>query len=204
MYHNSSIQVIGNPIKQVNPQIKEGRDNIILAVGRLINSKHHSELIQLFAKLNQQGWKLVIVGGDALRQSNFEKLNKLIKTLSLEDQVKLTGSIKDVDFWYRKARIFAFPSSSEGFPNVVGEALAHGLPVVAFDCVAGPRDLIQHGQNGFLIETLNFEDFAKHLHQLMTDDDLLKTLAENAPNSVLSFCEEEIAHRFYQGITNHH
>jgi len=204
MYHHTNIQVIGNPIKQVNPQIIENRENIILSVGRLIDSKHHLELIQLFAKLNSQVWKLVIVGGDALRQTNLEKLTGLINNLGVQDRVELVGAVKDVESWYRKSRIFAFPSSSEGFPNVVGEALAHGLPVIAFDCVAGPRDLIQHGKNGFLIETLDFEDFAKHLHQLMTDDDLLKTMAENAPNSVLSFCEEEIAHRFYQGITNHH
>jgi GalNAc-alpha-(1->4)-GalNAc-alpha-(1->3)-diNAcBac-PP-undecaprenol alpha-1,4-N-acetyl-D-galactosaminyltransferase len=204
MYSHTNIQVIGNPIKQANPQIIKNRENIILSVGRLINSKHHAELVRLFAKLNSQDWKLVIVGGDALRQTNFEKLTGLINNLGVQDRVELVGAVKDVDSWYRKSRIFAFPSSSEGFPNVVGEALAHGLPVIAFDCVAGPRDLIQHGKNGFLIETLDFEDFAKHLHQLMTDNDLLKTMAENAPNSVLSFCEEEIAHRFYQGIINHH
>jgi glycosyltransferase involved in cell wall biosynthesis len=201
MYSHTNIQVIGNPIKQVNPQIIENRENIILSVGRLINSKHHAELIRLFAKLNSQDWKLIIVGGDALRQTNLEKLTRLINNLGVQDRVELVGAVKDVESWYRKSRIFAFPSSSEGFPNVVGEALAHGLPVVAFDCVAGPRDLIQHGKNGFLIETLDFEDFAKHLHQLMTDNDLLQFIAENAPNSVLPFSEEEIAENFYQVIT---
>ena len=129
-------------------------------------------------------------------------LTHLINTLGVQNRVQLTGALKDVESWYQKARIFAFPSSSEGFPNVVGEALAHGLPVVAFDCVAGPRDLIQQGINGFLADTYDFDRFAVYLKQLMDDEELRKRMASNAPDSVLPFQEEEIAQRFYQVMTS--
>ncbi|MFT7072184.1 MAG: glycosyltransferase involved in cell wall biosynthesis [Patiriisocius sp.] len=198
MYHNPNTQVIGNPIKQVGLINEEDREKIVLCVGRLIDSKHHAELIQLFAELNIPDWKLVIVGGDALRQNNFKKLSSLINVLGVQDKVHLTGAVKDVESWYRKARIFAFPSSSEGFPNVVGEAFANDLPAIAFDCVAGPRDLIQHDENGFLVETYNFDDFATHLSRLINNDELRERMAAKARDSVLRFREEEIAEHFYQ------
>ena len=66
-------------------------------------------------------------------------------------KVKLLGNVSDIDSLYQKVQVFAFSSKSEGFPNALGEAMSAGLASIAYDCPAGPSDLIQHEQNGFLI-----------------------------------------------------
>ena len=149
--------VIGNPIRQINAgQDVIKKENIVLTVGRLIHTKHHDELIRSFIKVREPGWKLVIVGDDAKKQKNKQKLQKIISELNAEDFIELAGNRPDVDDYYRKSKIFAFTSSSEGFPNVIGEAMSAGLPVVAFDCMAGPSELIEHEKTGFLAKVVLF------------------------------------------------
>lgn len=197
---NKNITVIGNPIqKQIATSIL--REKIVLSVGRLIGSKHHDELIKIFVKLNQPNWKLIIVGGDALKQKNIAKLNQLISSLKADNNVVLAGNQKDVASYYKRSSIFAFTSSSEGFPNVIGEALSFGLPVVAFDCVAGPADMIEEGKNGNLINLFDYDDFAVKLKRLMNDDDLREKMSAYAPTSVEKFDKNVIGEEYYKFIT---
>jgi GalNAc-alpha-(1->4)-GalNAc-alpha-(1->3)-diNAcBac-PP-undecaprenol alpha-1,4-N-acetyl-D-galactosaminyltransferase len=197
--NNLNIKVIGNPIAQ-QELVTTPREKIVLSVGRLIETKHHNELIKLFVKLNKQDWKLIIVGGDALRQNNSETLNELITSLNAQNRVTLAGNQKDVASYYTKSAIFAFTSSSEGFPNVVGEALSFGLPVVAFDCIAGPSDMIQEGKNGNLIKLFDYEQFAKKLGLLMDDQALRSKMAEFAPISIRKFDKNKIGEEYYEFI----
>lgn len=195
-----NVVVVGNPINK-QELITNRREKIILTVGRLIESKHHNELIKLFAKINNSKWKLVIVGGDALKQNNREKLDSLITSLNAKDSVIMAGNQKDVASYYKRSSIFAFTSSSEGFPNVIGEALSFGLPVVSFDCVAGPADMIQEGRNGNLISLFDYEDFAVKLRRLMDDDDLREKMSAYAPTSVEKFDKNVIGEEYYKFIT---
>jgi GalNAc-alpha-(1->4)-GalNAc-alpha-(1->3)-diNAcBac-PP-undecaprenol alpha-1,4-N-acetyl-D-galactosaminyltransferase len=197
--NNLNIKVIGNPIAQ-QELVTTPREKIVLSVGRLIETKHHNELIKLFVKLNKPDWKLIIVGGDALRQNNSETLNELIISLNAQNRVKLAGNQKDVTSYYKKSSIFAFTSSSEGFPNVVGEALSFGLPVVAFDCIAGPSDMIQESKNGNLIKLFDYEQFAKKLGLLMDDEALRLKMAEFAPISIRKFDKNKIGEEYYEFI----
>lgn len=201
MYQHKNICVIGNPISVVQLAPQDQRENIVLTVGRLIKSKHHSELINLFSRIKNTDWKLVIVGGDALKQQNLERLTELIAQLKLENRVILTGPIKNVTYWYQKAKIFAFTSSSEGFPNVIGEALSNGVPVVSFDCVAGPSDLVNHESNGYLVDLFDYDTFQNKLSHLMENTELREQMSANSPSSILPFQETEIANRFYSFIT---
>ena len=79
MYKHTNIQVIGNPIRQITSEKKIDKENIVLTVGRLIDTKHHDELIRLFVEINDPNWKLIIVGDDAIKQKNRIKLELLIK-----------------------------------------------------------------------------------------------------------------------------
>lgn len=196
---NNNIIVIGNPIER-QKKSQCPREKIILSVGRLITSKHHDELIKLFVNLNQPDWKLIIVGGDALKQQNTEILNKLISSLNVHSTVVLAGNQKDVAFYYKKSSIFAFTSSSEGFPNVIGEALSFGLPVIAFDCIAGPSDMLKEGKNGNLIELFNYDEFSKKLCILMNDDDLRNEMINFAPKSIEKFDKNIIGQEYFDFI----
>ncbi len=199
LYHNN-IKVIPNPIRPLDTKDTPERENIVLSVGRLISTKHHDELIGLFVELNRSNWTLIIVGGDALKQSNSEKLKALIKELGVEDRIILAGSVKDVTSYYRRSKIFAFTSSSEGFPNVIGEALAAGLPVVAFDCIAGPSDMVIDGDNGHLIELFDYKAFSRALAKLMDDEGYRKKLASNAKESIKKYNSHVIAEEYYRLI----
>jgi GalNAc-alpha-(1->4)-GalNAc-alpha-(1->3)-diNAcBac-PP-undecaprenol alpha-1,4-N-acetyl-D-galactosaminyltransferase len=199
-FGNKNIVVIGNPITLQEP-VAGQRENIVLTVGRLIASKHHDELIKLFAALDQDSWKLIIVGGDALTQQNMARLEKLIESLGVNSRVELAGNQKDVESYYRRSKIFAFTSSSEGFPNVVGEALSFGLPVVTFDCVAGPSDMVENGVNGYLVDLFDYKVFSEKLEGLMQDQVLRNKMAEHAPLTIKKFEKDVIARQYFDFIT---
>jgi len=198
---NSNISVIGNPIRMFDNEGRIEKENIILSVGRLIKTKHHDELIKLFVKINKAGWKLVIVGDDALRQNNMQLLQSLIDELGVKEKVMLAGKQSDVESFYCMSRIFAFTSSSEGFPNVVGEAQSAGLPVVAFDCT-GPSEMVTDGENGFLVPVFDYSLFEKRLEKLMENQELISGMGENARLSVRKFSIESIGLSFETFILN--
>lgn len=200
-YNHNNVIVIGNPIRPFEVSESYERENIVLSVGRLIDSKHHDQLIRIFAKLNRPNWKLIIVGGDALRQQNMIKLKNLIQELGMIDKIRLTGSIRDVASYYLKSKIFAFTSSSEGFPNVIGEALASGVPVVTFDCVAGPSEMVIDDFNGHLVDLFDYDDFEKKLALIMDDKTHRNKLASNTRNSIQKFDKNTISEVFYNTIT---
>ncbi len=89
--------VIGNPIRKISSYRNLHKENIVLTVGRLIATKHNNELIRIFVGLNIPSWKLMIVGDDALKQSNLIKLKKLVAELHVENRIFFTGNRQDVD-----------------------------------------------------------------------------------------------------------
>lgn len=195
--------VIGNPINRLDINFSDcKRENIIISVGRLMNSKNHDRLIRIFSQTDYKNWKLVIVGGDFANQNNSSKLRKLIKELDLDEYVMLAGPQKDVNSLLLKSKIFAFTSDKEGFPNVIGEAMAAQLPVVSYDCIAGPRDMITDGKNGYLIPVYNDKMFIEKLNRLMSDEILRVSMGENAVDSIKKFDSEVILTKFYNIIIN--
>ncbi len=200
IYHNSNMTVIGNPINLIN-ESSDHREKIVLSVGRLQNTKHFDRLIKLFADIVHEDWRLVIVGGDTMKQNNSQSLNQLIKDLQLQNCIELAGNQSNVNQYYLKSSIFAFTSSSEGFPNVIGEAMAAGLPVVSYDCVAGPSDMIEDGVNGYLVPVFDDELFKQRLQDLMDNTDKRTSMGEAAKKSIREFESSIIADRFFEFIT---
>ena len=158
-------------------------------------------MINLFAELNRDDWKLIIVGGDAQNQNNMEKLQAQLAEMGDPSNIELAGTQKDVESYLLKSKIFAFTSSSEGFPNVVGEAMSAGLPVISYDCVAGPSDMIEDGVNGYLIPVFDDEMFKKRLLELMDDEEKREKMGKAAKESIKRFEVERIVSDFYQFIT---
>ncbi|MGB8489511.1 MAG: glycosyltransferase, partial [Bacteroidales bacterium] len=187
MFQHNNIKVIGNPIRKINVRPGTLKENIVLMVGRLIETKHQDKLIGLFLNLSKTGWRLVLVGYDHLKQNNSEKLKRIISEHNAENSVILEGKQADVDSYYMRSKIFAFTSSSEGFPNVIGEAMSAGLPIVAFDCVAGPSDMIADNVNGFLVPLFDYEQFQKKLGLLMDQPDLRDRLGKEASENIEMF-----------------
>lgn len=100
------------------------------------------------------------------------------------------------------AEIFAFTSTSEGFPNALAEAMSAGLAVVAYDCMAGPSDLIDDGVNGYLVPENDEELFKKRLISLIENSELRKHFGQEAKNKIRRFYQKPIAKKFFDFITN--
>ena len=191
-----NFEVIGNPIREIKNNEHIQKEKIVLSVGRLIKSKNFDQLISIYARINPPDWKLVIVGDDALNQKTMLQLEHQIIDLQLDGRVILAGEQKDVEAYYNHASIFAFTSSSEGFPNVIGEAMSVGLPVIAYDCTAGPADLISDGQTGFLIPLHDQKKFEEKLKLLMENVVLREEFASNAKQKIKAFEAAAISEQF--------
>lgn len=187
--HTSAVRVpvIPNPagwplaahVPVVEPEAfcRPGR-KIVFAAGRLIREKNIGALIEAFAAAGRRNedWDLVIAGDGALRGT----LEQQVKDMSLHGRVHFAGRVGNLGDWYRRADLYAMTSEYEGFPNTLAEAMAHGLPAVAFDCETGPRDIIRHGVDGFLVPPGDQAGLQQAMEKLMSDDDLRAVFARRA------------------------
>lgn len=185
--------VIPNPVRDINTN-KNSREKIIISVGRLIPVKGHKYLIDAFSKCkSNQDWKLVILGEGALRKDLEQQINKL----NLQDKVVLVGAVHNVDDWLRKSSIFAFTSLSEGFPNALAEAMSASLPCVSFDCITGPKDLIEHEESGYLVDVGNVSDFSNKLDILMGSKKLREEFGEKSKITANTLDFKSISERYF-------
>ena len=128
-------------------QSEAGHSRILLGVGRLTPQKDFPTLLRAL-KLVRQGHdvRLVILGEGEERPH----LESLVKELSLESCVSMPGVVKNPYAYMARADQFVLSSAWEALPTVLIEALAAGAPVVATDCVSGPREILQDGRYGVL------------------------------------------------------
>jgi GalNAc-alpha-(1->4)-GalNAc-alpha-(1->3)-diNAcBac-PP-undecaprenol alpha-1,4-N-acetyl-D-galactosaminyltransferase len=175
-------EVIPNPIIPIfdleqSPKPKN-QNKIILAMGRLVEQKGFDLLIQAFARIKPvfSDWELHIWGEGEQKKI----LESLRDELGLREHVRFRGMTQDNYNIMRQADIFVLSSRYEGFPNVLGEAMACGLPVISFDCPSGPSELITHGMNGLLIPKINAIDLASEMQCLMENETLAKRLGNEA------------------------
>lgn len=167
------IHILPNPLSPdfQNTGIDDSsREKIILNVGRLTKQKNQRTLIEAFYKLNPEGWKLIIVG-EGYRRKEYEKM---ILDFGMQERILLPGRKTNISDYYNEAKIFAFTSLFEGFPNALIEAMYMGLPCISIDCPTGPSELISDGNNGFLVEIGNEIDFVEKLDQLIQNPELRK------------------------------
>ncbi len=183
-----------NPLRLKAPAEELPRKNYILNVGRFIGTKQQQLLLEIFAKVDNKGWELVFAGDGprlaAVQQRAVE--------LGLQQRVHFPGNVADIDRYYFQSEIFAFTSITEGFPNALGEALMVPLAVIAFDCVAGPSDLIGDDYNGYLVPVNDIEQYCRKLGQLMEDAALRERFKQNAREKMKTFDAEQIMTRLYE------
>jgi GalNAc-alpha-(1->4)-GalNAc-alpha-(1->3)-diNAcBac-PP-undecaprenol alpha-1,4-N-acetyl-D-galactosaminyltransferase len=169
-----NVQVIPNPIVFNTPK-KDQRQKIVLAVGRLDKQKGFDKLIQSFASIEQNEWKLCIAG-DGIEEKNLKKLTKKLNLYNVE----FLGRQRDIEAWYAQSSIFVLSSEKEGFPNVLLEAMASECAVISFDCPNGPSEIIKNEINGVLVENQNVEKLSEAIQRLMEDEYLRKRLGKEA------------------------
>ncbi len=169
------------PLPLLEPKLVPPPQNsrrILLTAGRFVEVKGFDRLLEAFFELHAQhpDWDLIILGDGPLRPV-FEKA---INQKGLQKRIFLPGRSGNIGEWYARADLFALTSRYEGFPGVLVEALASGLPVVSFDCNSGPRDIIRHEVDGLLVEQGDLTGLILALDRLMSDESLRKKYAEYA------------------------
>lgn len=152
-------------------------DSLMICVANLYKEKGIDYLLKAMPEVlkNNTNVKLVIAGDGPLH----EELNTLSKELSVSDNVKFLGKRNDIDSLLSISDIFVLPSLGEGFPFVVLEAMAAGLPVVATN-IGGIPEIINDGQEGYLVKPADSGAIAESLKKLLLDTELFKKIADNS------------------------
>ncbi|MBN1230563.1 MAG: glycosyltransferase family 4 protein [Anaerolineales bacterium] len=174
-----SIQVIPNgvDIDQFVPVERSWSPPKLLTVGRIVYQKGLDILLESLKKVEDLDWELNIVGDGP----KYKEIHLLAEKLGLLGHIHFLlwqnkNSLKDI---YQQSNLFLNPSRDEGMPNVVLEAMASGLPVVATN-IAGNEELISVGETGLLVEPEDVAGLAESLRQLIPDGKTRKTMGSNA------------------------
>lgn len=163
-------------------------------IGRLVGDKGINELVGAFSRLNKElpATRLILVGGqehelDPLRPETAAEIDC---NPAIED----VGRQTDVRPWLAAADALVFPSYREGFPNVVIEAGAMGLPSIVTD-INGSREIIVKGENGTIIPPRDAEALHSAMHSFVTDNALTRRLASKARALIASRYEQSYVRR---------
>ena len=185
---STNVEVIPNPLempmRNVEPFVPVIRTDskLLMAAGRLTYQKQFHQLIEVFSQLPPylDDWKLIIVGDGKERDS----LQEQIKSLGQPNRIILAGRVGNISDWYRRASLFVMTSAYEGYPNALIEAMAHGLPVVSYNCKSGPSEVINNNVNGLLVDVNDTVELEKSLELLMSDSKKAEEFGRNAENIV--------------------
>jgi glycosyltransferase involved in cell wall biosynthesis len=175
------VHVIPNSVERPPATASPGIDRgplRLMAVGSLRPEKGFDLLIAAFARVaaGHPQWGLTILGEGPERSH----LEALVIRSRLEARVSMPGRTAEPSRHLAAAHAFALSSRREGFPNALLEAMACGLPVVAFDCPSGPAEIVEHGRNGLLVQAGDVSGLAAALDQLMSSPAERARLGESA------------------------
>jgi glycosyltransferase involved in cell wall biosynthesis len=165
------------------------KDFVFVFVGRLVGDKGINELIDAFARIKDSNVKLLLVGG---LESDLDPLkSETIHEIDNNKNIISVGFQKDVRPYFAISHCLVFPSYREGFPNVVLQAGAMGLPSIVSN-INGCNEIIQEGINGSIIPSKDRESLYKVMHKIISDEAWRKQLAGNARDIIVSHYEQKL------------
>jgi glycosyltransferase, group 1 family len=186
-----NMQVIPNARTFAFEEPAKLTNKVVMAVGRYDYQKGFERLIDAWKKVCSEvsDWKLEIIGDGVLYPNMLQQIEKngLANSVILK---KLSAS--QMENAYMNASIFALSSRFEGLPMVLLEAQAAGIPIVSFACKCGPKDLIEDGVNGFLVDEGNIDDMAEKLTCLIVNEELRKKMGKAAFRNSEQYAEDAI------------
>jgi glycosyltransferase involved in cell wall biosynthesis len=183
------LSFIPNPAPVIAAAAKREEQNIsrpdryILGVGRLHPQKGFDRLIAAFAGMRDPDLRLVILGEGGERAN----LESLANRLGVAGRIIMPGAMDDLAQWYENAGCFVLSSRHEGWPNVLMEAMAHGCPVVSFDCPFGPAEIIEPGISGLLVPEGDVFALETAVRRVIDNEELRAELIKNAMRRIRNF-----------------
>lgn len=199
-----NLEVIPNPLPFFPEKSADLSSNKIIAVGKESYQKAYDLLLKSWSLVkNKENWELHIYG----QKDSSLGLVDLAERLAVSKSVFFHDPAVNIEECYEKSSIFVLSSRFEGFGMVIIEAMAHGLPVLSFDCPYGPGDIIDHNTTGYLIPTGDITGFSEKLQNLMTSAVLRNQLGSNGRVEIEKYKAEKIVNRwdalFKELVKNH-
>ena len=193
--------VINNPydIKYIELLSQEKVDEFVfhkdkkylVSVGRLIALKRNHELIEILVNLSDN--VEIIFLGDGNEKDN---LIELSKKFNVENRVHFLGQVKNPYKYMSKSDIFVSCSESEGFPNVLVEAMICQVPVISSDCISGPREILGDNKYGLLFDVGDKNKLKQHIEYILNNEDFRIDLTKKAKQRSYDFSLEKIIEKY--------
>ena len=183
----------GVDLEYYNPELfrgkKDGRYFTFVLVGRIVGDKGINELVEAFVRLNKDypQTRLILVGEEEQQLDPIRSDTKAI--IEEHKSINAVGPQKDVRPFYAEADALVFPSYREGFPNVVIEAGAMGLPSIVTD-INGSREIIIEGENGTIVPSKDADALYQAMKYFVENPDDVKRMAQNARPLIASRYEQ--------------
>lgn len=196
-----NIEVIPNAAMFVAEKYSDVSARRVIAVGRLDYQKGFDRLIKAWEIIQKSGkyndWVLDIFGQGEWK----DMLQTMIDEKGLNTSAYINKPTKNIGEEYVNSAILVMSSNYEGFPMVMIEAMACGLPVVAFDFKCGPKDIIREGENGLIIPNGDIKALAEGIIKLMEDTNCRKRMSANARKIVDTYSEKTVMDK-WMGLFN--
>ncbi len=203
IYNPINIPIIEKKVKEPVNFTKEPGVFYFIAVGNFRKEKNFPLLIEAFNRMKNKTCNLILVGNGP----DMKRIEALLAGAGTTQRVIFTGMQRNPYKWMGLADAFVLPSDVEGFPNVLLEALALGLPAIATDCYCGPREMIapQNGETGSLkghYQEVEYgiltpvgspETLAVAMDRMVSDIKLRERLIERSRNRAIAFALPEVA-----------
>lgn len=177
---NGKILAISNFIIDIPSMSSQCEEPIVLAVGRFCYQKAFDDLVDVWNLVQMDpisnGWKLKIVGNGEDKIKVLDKIRKY----GLNSSVEILPATDDISSFYSQSSIYVMTSRFEGLPMVLIESKFYGIPIVCLNCVTGPKDMVEDGRNGFIINNRDLKEMANKICYLMRNDNLRKEMGKNA------------------------
>lgn len=168
----------------------------IISVGRFCYQKHFEDIPDIALELNkhQNNWIWEIYGtGDTE-----EDIKKKIAEYNLDDKVKLKGQVGDLYRRYSQYSMIVMTSRYEGFPMTLLEGAANGLPMVSYDIHTGPNEIIDNGENGFLLKEEDIKGMAERISYLLQNQEKRESFSRKSYETALKFNVSNIVQEWLQ------
>ena len=166
---------------------------LVLSIGRLTIEKGFEHLIRAFAQVIKEHPAHLVILGEGKERC---RLQGLVNQLGVKEWVHLPGFEKNPYKYLAHSTLFVLSSLYEGFPNVLLEALALGVPSVATRCPTGPEEIITDGVDGILVPPANESALADAIRRALLDAGLRKRLGEVGKKRALDFEVDKIVRQY--------
>lgn len=197
-----NIEVIPNAAMSMGHNLSDGSAKRVIAVGRLDYQKGFDRLIQAWeiAQKNEsfKDWTLDIFGQGEWQ----DMLQQMIDKAGLNHNTHINKPTNAIGKEYANSSLIVTTSNYEGFGMVLVEAMACGVPAIAFDCKCGPSDIIDNGKNGLLVKEGDIAGLAEAMMKLMGDEQLRKRMSVNARSVVETYSEETVMNKWISLFTS--